>query len=266
MSNTMVDLGRFGGPALALVAAIAMASGPAQAPRVPEVLVFAASSLQTALDELAAQSERAVGARMKMSYAASSALARQIENGAPAEVFISADLEWMDYLAARKLIRAESRLNLLSNRLVLIAPRGKSPTLRIAAGFPLATALGRERLALADPIAVPAGKYAKAALTTLGVWDAVSGRIAAAENVRAALRLVSRGEAPLGVVYRSDAVADPGVVVVDTFPENSHPVITYPAALLPKASREAAGVLAFLTTRVAAGVFERQGFMPLRRD
>lgn len=201
-----------------------------------------------------------------MSYAASSALARQIESGAPAQLFMSADLDWMNYLAERHLIRADTRVNLLGNRLVLIAPRAEPVTLKIGPGFGLAAALGRGRLALADPASVPAGKYARAALTNLGVWDSVAGKIAAAENVRAALLLVSRGEARLGVVYHTDAVADPGVTIVDTFPATSHPPIVYPAALTPDASPAAARLLEFLKTDAAWAAFEKQGFTRPRRD
>jgi molybdate transport system substrate-binding protein len=195
-----------------------------------------------------------------MAYAASSALARQIEHGAPAEIFISADLDWMDYLAERTLIRTGSRTNLLGNRLVLIAPKGKAVSLKIDKGVGLAAALGRERLALANPDVVPAGKYARAALISLGVWDSVANRIAPTENVRAALLLVSRAEAPLGVVYQTDARIEPGVVVVDTFPESTHPPITYPIALLRPASPGAAKVLEFLKSPAARAVFERHGF------
>jgi cytochrome c peroxidase len=231
-----------------------------------EALVFAAGSLQTALDALVQPLERATGIRMKISYAASSALARQIENGAPAELFISADLDWMDYLAERKLIQPASRVNLLGNQLVLIAPKSKPAALEIAPKFRLAAALGRERLALANPDVVPAGKYAKAALTSLGVWDTVAARIAPTENVRAALLLVSRGEAPLGIVYRTDAHADPGVVVVDTFPETTHPPIVYPAALTSTASASAQKILDFLKSDQARKVFDAEGFTVPRRD
>ena len=237
-----------------------LAASAGAAVRTKAVLVFAAASLQTALDELAAPIERAAGARIKVSYAASSALARQLDSGAPAEIFISADLDWMDYLADRNLIQPESRSNLLGNRLVLIGAKGTHPALRIDRNFPLAAALGRSRLALANPDVVPAGKYARAALASLGVWDSVSSRIAAAENVRAAMALVSRGEAPLGIVYRTDAQVDAGVVVIDTFPESTHPPITYPVALLPQASAEAGRVLAFLKTPAALAVFQRHGF------
>jgi molybdate transport system substrate-binding protein len=231
-----------------------------------DVLVFAAASLQTAFDALVVPLERVTGGRVRVSYAASSALARQIENGAPADLFISADLEWMDHLAGRQLIRADSRADLLGNRLVLIAPAGQPVTMKIAPGFGLAAALGRDRLALADPAAVPAGKYARAALTSLGVWDAVAGRIAAAENVRAALRLVSRREAPLGIVYYSDAVADTGVRIVDTFPESAHPAIVYPAALTSTASPAAAKVLEYLQSNEARAVFAAQGFKDIPRS
>ena len=244
--------------ALAVVAAGRLA---AQAPTPTEdVLVFAAASLQTALDAQAEPIQRATGARVRFSYAASSALARQIESGAPAQLFVSADLEWMDYLAGKSLIRKESRVNLLGNRLVLISPRNGLLKLKIGPGFPLAAALGRNRLALANPAAVPAGKYARAALTTLGVWDAVADKIAAAENVRAALLLVSRGEAPLGVVYYTDALVDSGVTIVDTFPESTHAPIVYPAALTTGASGAGAKVLAFLQAEPARAVFENHGF------
>jgi molybdate transport system substrate-binding protein len=230
------------------------------------VLVFAAASLQTALDGLQPVAAKSIGVEMKVSYAASSALARQIESGAPADVFISADLEWMDYLAERRLVRPESRSNLLGNRLVLIAPASAQISLKIAPGFPLATELGRERLAVADPSAVPAGKYAKAALTALGVWDGVASRLAPAENVRAALLLVARGEAPLGVVYHTDAIAEPRVRIVDTFPEFTHPPITYPIALTPGASPAAVRLVEFLRSAAARAMFESQGFTVLRHE
>jgi molybdate transport system substrate-binding protein len=251
------------GAALAIVLAptaglAARPSGPQTSRR--DVLIFAAASLQTALDNLAEPIRKATGTSVRMSYAASSALARQIVEGAPADLFISADLDWMDYVAGLKLMRAESRVNLLGNRLVLIAPRDRPVTLTIAPNFGLRAALGSSRLALADPAVVPAGKYARAALTTMGVWEGVADRIAGAENVRAALLLVSRGEAPLGVVYASDAKADPGVVVVDTFPATSHPPIVYPAALTATAAPGAAAVLEFLKSAAAWPAFEQQGF------
>ena len=244
------------------------AVAPAAAPQRPgaDVLVFAAASLQSAIDELAPATMRATGSRVRASYAASSALARQIEYGAPADLFISADLEWMEYVSERRLIEPASRINLLGNRLVLIAPTDRPSALKIAPGFPLAAALGRDRLALADPASVPAGKYARAALIALGVWDSVAAKVAAAENVRAALMLVSRGEAPLGIVYRTDAQIEPRVAVVDTFPETSHPPIVYPAAIVTTASSGAATVLDFLKSAEARAVFERHGFLVPRRD
>ena len=247
--------------ALAVVCVTTVDAGRQTASASVGVLVFAAASLQTVLDSVAPAIERSTGVRIRTSYAATSALARQIESGAPAELFISADLEWMDYLADRKLVRADTRVNLLGNQLVLIAPAGKSVSLRIAPGFPLAAALGQERLAVADPAAVPAGKYAQAALTTLGVWKDVEPKIAAAENVRVALLLVSRGETPLGIVYKTDAMVDRGVVVVDTFPATSHPRIVYPAALTNSASPEAARVLTFLRGAEAQSVFASHGFL-----
>lgn len=227
-----------------------------------EILVFAAASLKTALDALTPALERAVGARVRASFAASSALARQIEAGAQADVFISADLDWMDYLAERGLVKAESRVNLLGNRLVLVAPKSRPVKLTIGPGFALAAGLGADgRLAVADPGHVPAGKYAKAALESLGVWSSVASRLAPAENVRAALLFVSRGESPLGIVYRTDALAEPDVVIVDTFPASSHPAIVYPAALTSGTTNPAAArALAFLRSPAARETFERQGF------
>ncbi|HUL74733.1 MAG TPA: molybdate ABC transporter substrate-binding protein [Vicinamibacterales bacterium] len=231
-----------------------------RAPQPRDVLVFAAASLKTALDELAEPCRQATGAGLRASYAASSTLAKQLEEGAPAELFISADVEWMDYVADRHLIREDTRVNLVGNDLVLIAPASHTVALTIAPGFPLAAAIGRGRLAVGDPAAVPAGLYAKAALTSLGVWDAVAPHLASAENVRAALLLVSRGEAPLGIVYRTDAKVDPGVVIVDTFPDSTHPPIVYPAALTARASAAAASVLDYLRGPAARATFARQGF------
>jgi molybdate transport system substrate-binding protein len=223
------------------------------------ILVFAAASLKNALDEANA----AFGGRVVASYAASSALARQIENGAPAHVFLSADLDWMDYVEKKQLLQAGSRRNLVGNRLALIAPAGSKSALSIAPGFALSRALGDGRLALANPETVPAGKYAKAALEKLGVWDSVSRRVAAAENVRAALALVARGEAPLGVVYETDARAEPGVSVVDRFNPALHPPIVYPAALLRGAGPQAASYLTFLASPRGLTIFEKHGFAPL---
>lgn len=229
--------------------------------------VFAAASLKESLDAVARQFERrdASGAtRVVVAYAASSALARQIESGAPADVFISADTEWMDYLRNRGFTVASSEFILLGNQLVLIAPAASHTALHIAPGFPIAAALDtvrNGRLAIADPAAVPAGKYAKASLSYLGVWDAVFARTARAENVRAALFLVARGEAPLGVVYATDAASEPAVRVVDVFPPLSHPPIVYPAARLTASkSPFAADFLAYLKSAPAAAVWRHHGF------
>jgi molybdate transport system substrate-binding protein len=228
-----------------------------------EVLVFAAASMKTALDEGAAGCEAAAQLNSRTSYAASSTLARQIEQGADADLFISADVEWMDYLAARGLIDASTRTNLVGNELVLIAPAAQPVSIRIAPGFPLLEALKDGRLALADPAVVPAGRYAKAALTTLGVWERVADRVAPADHVRAALMLVSRAEAPLGVVYRTDAIVDSNVVIVDAFPPSTHPPIVYPAAVTSGGSIGAKRMLDCLRTSDASSVFRRHGFTPL---
>jgi molybdate transport system substrate-binding protein len=233
-------------------------SGTAQA---QSVVVFAAASLKNALDEVSALA----ASKPAISYGASSALARQIEAGAPAQVFVSADLDWMDYLEQRKMLRNETRRNLLGNRLVLIAPSGSTAQADIRPGFPLAALLGNGRLATADPAHVPAGKYAKAALEKLGVWDQVAGRLAPAENVRAALALVARGETPLGTVYATDAAAEPKVRVLAAFPDGLHPPIVYPVALTASAppSGAGAGFVALLLSPAARKVFEKHGFTPL---
>ncbi len=192
------------------------------------------------------------------------ALAKQIEQGAPAQLFISADLDWMDYVAQRNLIKPETRSNLLGNRIVLIAHKDRAQVIEIKAGFDLAKVLGDGRLSMANVEAVPAGKYGKAALEKLGVWTSVSSKIAQAENVRAALLFVSRGEAPAGIVYQTDAAADPNVKVIGTFPENTHPPIIYPIALTANASHpDAAAFLAYLKSARAKPVFEAQGFTML---
>lgn len=228
------------------------------------VTVFAAASLKTALDEIAANWQAESGKSAVGSYAASSALAKQIEEGAPADIFVSADLAWMDYLAERKLIRDGTRRNLLGNRIVLVAPADSTATAKIEPGFDLAALLGDGRLAMADPAAVPAGKYGKAALEALGVWAAVESKVAAAENVRAALAFVTRGEAPAGIVYQTDAAADPSVKIIGAFPENTHPPIIYPIALTTDANNpDAAALLAYIKSAKAKLLFEAQGFTVL---
>jgi molybdate transport system substrate-binding protein len=224
------------------------------------ITVFAAASLKDALDENVKTYQARANDRIVVSYAASSALAKQIEAGAPADLFISADLDWMDYLQQRRLIRPDTRRNLLRNRLVLIAPADSKVSVNITAGFPLAGILGDGRLAMANPDAVPAGKYGKASLEALGVWRDVRSKVASAENVRAALVLVSRGEAPLGIVYRTDAAADSRVRVVGLFPENSHPPIVYPAAATAAGKRAAEAFLEWLSLPEAQATFEKHGF------
>ncbi len=247
--------------------ALLLATGldaPAQAES-GRITVFAAASLKDALDAVAAHWQAATGKTAAISYAASSALAKQIEAAAPADLFIAADLAWMDYLAERNLIQPETRTDLLGNRIVLIAPNDTTVEAKIAPGFDLAGLLGDERLAIADPAAVPAGKYAKAALESLGVWAAVEDKLAPTENVRAALALVAKGEAPLGIVYRTDAAAEPGVRVVDTFPEATHPPIIYPVALMAASSNpDAADFLDYLKSPAAKAVFEQLGFTVLQ--
>ena len=234
----------------------------AQPPGTADITVFAAASLKTALDAVAADYQTAAGTKVVVSYAASSALAKQIEQAAPADIFISADLEWMDYLAQKSLIKTGSRVMLLGNHLVLIAPADSKTDLKIAKDFKLAEAIGDGRLAMADVKAVPAGKYGRAALEALGVWAAVEPKVAQAENVRAALALVARGEAALGVVYQTDATAEPRVKVVDTFPDGTHPPIVYPLAVTAAAPNPdaAAAFAKYLSTPDVQARFIKQGF------
>lgn len=243
-----------------LIASVGAGATSAAAQNAP-ILVFAAASMKNALDDANELFERQKGVKVTTSYAASSALAKQIEAGAPADVFISADLDWMDYVDKKQLIRAGTRSNLLGNKIVLIAPAASALRLAITPNFPLAQALGDGRLAMADPASVPAGKYGKAALEALGVWSSVAGKIAPAENVRATLLLVSRGETPLGIVYQTDAAADPSVKILASFPADTHPPIVYPVALLQGSANPAADdYLAFLKSAAARPSFEKQGF------
>ncbi|MGE0853276.1 MAG: molybdate ABC transporter substrate-binding protein [Hyphomicrobiaceae bacterium] len=229
-----------------------------------DLVIFAAASLKNALDAINAQWQKETGKTAKISYAASSALAKQIEQGAPAQVFISADLDWMDYVAQKNLIKPDTRSNLLGNRIVLIAPKDKAQPVDIKPGFDLAKVIGDGRLSMANVDSVPAGKYGKAALEKLGAWAGVSTRIAQAENVRAALLLVSRGEAPAGIVYQTDAAADPNVAIIGKFPEDTHPPIIYPIALTANASHpDAAAFLAYVKSAKARPIFEAQGFTVL---
>lgn len=247
---------------LSLLIGLGIAGFPAHV-EAQTALVFAAVSLKDALDEQVRNFEANGRYKVSVSYAASSTLAKQIENGAPAALFISADLDWMDYLASRGLIDLKSRTNLLSNRLVLVAPVSSPVRAVIAPNFPLRTLLGGGRLAIADPDHVPAGKYARAALESLGVWNSVSGLTARADNVRAALALVSRGEAPLGIVYRTDALGDRQVRIVAEFQESTHPPIVYPAALMNvQRSPVARSLLDYLKSVAARGVWKKYGFAP----
>jgi molybdate transport system substrate-binding protein len=231
------------------------ASGP--------VIVFAAASLKNALDGVATAWQKESGNSARISYAASSTLAKQIEEDAPAQIFISADEDWMNYVAGKGLIKPGTRSDLLGNKLVLVAPKDSTVALDLKPGAALANALGGGRLAMGNVDSVPAGKYGKAALEKLGLWASVSGRLAQAESVRAALLFVSRGEAPLGVVYRTDAAADPSVKIVAAFPAGSHPPIIYPIALTVKASPAAAAFLDYIKSAKAAPFFEAQGFTVL---
>lgn len=243
----------------ALALSVLLAATPLRA---AEVLVFAAASLKPALDTIVASPDAQAIGTIKLSYAASSQLARQIEHGAPAAVFISADQDWMDYVETRGALAIGTRTDLLGNALVLVAPAASDTHVVLTPGVDLVGALGADgRLAIGEPNSVPAGKYAKAALTSLGIWDAVSRRIVAAESVRAALSFVVRGEAPLGIVYRSDAVSEPAVRVVGTFPDWTHAPIVYPLAVLKSGDDAPARAFAALLRGPAArAVFERYGF------
>lgn len=229
-----------------------------------DVVVFAAASLKNALDEVADGWERQTGNTVTISYQGSSTLAQQIIAGAPADIFVSAAVNWMDEVAAAGLVAAGERKDLLGNTLVLIAHGSDAKPVSVSAQTDLPALLGDGKLAMALVDSVPAGQYGKAALTALGLWDKVAPSVAQADNVRAALALVSTGEAPYGIVYATDAVADPNVTVVGIFPAESHPPIVYPAALLTGA-HDAADRAFFdaLSGQAAAAVFEKQGFKVL---
>lgn len=252
---------------LGLAALLAPVGAGAEPPA--PLTVFAAASLSDALQAVGKAYTARTGAAVRFSFAASSLVARQIESGAQADLFVSADTQWMDHVERAGLIAPGSRRKLLRGRLVLIAPADARVRLRIARGFPLAAALGPGgRLAVGDPDYVPAGSYAKAALTSLGVWPGVQGRLACADNVRVALSYVARHEAPLGVVYETDARAEPGVRIVGIFPESSYPPIDYPVATLRRAGpgaardvgRGARAFSAFLGSGEAKAIFRRFGF------
>jgi len=242
---------------------LCMVGTPAPAADAPdqELLVFAAASLTNSLDEIATAYTQQTQQHVKFSYAASSALARQLEAGSRADVFVSADLEWMDYVQARNLIDRSTRRNLLSNRLVLVAPADSKIELKIAPGFALAAALGSNgRLATGDPESVPVGKYARSALTSLGVWNDVADRLVRADNVRSALAFIARGETPLGIVYETDAKVEKRVRIVDFFPADSHPPIVYPVAVTAQARPASKQFVEFLQSAPAQEIFKKYGF------
>jgi molybdate transport system substrate-binding protein len=245
---------------LAMLFAASIALVPAHA-CAATVTVFAAASLKEAMDAQARTFEANTGNKVIVAYGGSNTLARQVEGGAPADLFVSADRDWMDYVDKRHLLAPGTRVTLLRNALVLIAPAASASVLRIAPGFGLAAALGGDKLAMANPDSVPAGKYGKDALEKLGVWPGVANKVARAENVRAALVLVSRGEAPFGIVYATDALADKGVRIVDTFAADTHPPIVYPAAVLAASRSPAARpLLDYLRSAAADAVWQQYGF------
>jgi len=225
-----------------------------------QLTVFAAASLTEALSEVDKLFTAATGTQVRASFAASSALARQIEAGARADIFFSADLDWVDYLQARKLLDASTRKNVLGNRLVLIAPANSKIALQIAPNFDLVGAIGRSRLATGDPDSVPVGRYARSALSSLGVWNEVADRIVRADNVRVALAYVARGEATLGIVYETDALTEKKVRIVDAFPANSHLPIVYPIAATRSAAPAAKSYVDFVASAPAREIFRKYGF------
>jgi molybdate transport system substrate-binding protein len=248
----------------AIFAAFTILLGAAWSPVAAQeksLTVFAAASMKNALDDIDAAYTAKTGVKIVASYAASSALAKQIEQGAPADVFVSADTDWMDYAVSRKTINEPTRVNLLGNSIVLIAPKdSRIDNVAIAQGFDLAKLAGDGKIATGDVKAVPVGKYAKAALEKLGAWQAAEPKFAMAESVRAALTLVARGEAVLGIVYSTDAKVEPGVKIVGTFPADSHPPIIYPVAATTTAKPETSDYLAFLRSTTAKTILEKYGF------
>lgn len=262
LGDFMLNRRSFASAAVALLGFAAVVATPLAA-QAQETTVFAAASLKNALDNINAAWKTSASKEATISYAASSALAKQIEQGAPADVFISADLDWMKYVSEKNLTKKDTEKNLLGNRIVLVGAADAADT-EIKEGFDLAGLLKGGKLAMANVDSVPAGKYGKEALTKLKVWDGVSGSVAQAENVRAALALVSTGEAPYGIVYETDAVADKKVKVVGVFPEDSHAPIIYPVAILAESkSADAKAFYDFLATPEAKKMFEEQGFTVL---
>jgi molybdate transport system substrate-binding protein len=244
---------------------LALAAGPTPAAAADKIIVFAAASMKNALDNADSAYAAQSGKEVSVSYAASSALAKQIENGAPADVFISADTDWMAYVGKKNLLKPDTQVNLLGNEIVLVAAKDKAKPVEIKAGMDLAGLIGDGRLAMGQVDSVPAGKYGKAALEKLGLWSSVEGKVAGAESVRAALALVSRGEAPYGIVYQTDAASDPGVAIVGTFPAESHPPIIYPIAIIAQSkNKDVAAYFDFLKSSKAEPFFEHEGFTILK--
>lgn len=253
-------MNRFSVTALAFMMLLGANYSSAQA-QDKSLTVFAAASMKNALDDINAAYFARTGIKVTASYAASSVLAKQMEQGAPADVFVSADTDWMDYAIGKRSINEPTRVNLLGNSIVLIAAKDSDlDNVKIEQGFDLAGLAGDGRIATGDVKSVPVGKYARAALEKLGSWAAAEPKFAMADSVRAALALVSRGEAPLGIVYATDARIDPGVRIVGTFPASSHPAIIYPVAATAMAKPEAAGYLAFLKTTASKTILEKYGF------
>jgi molybdate transport system substrate-binding protein len=252
-----------------LLLSLAILCGAAASPVLAQdksLTVFAAASMKNALDDIDAAYTAKTGIKIVASYAASSALAKQIEQGAPADIFASADTDWMDYSIGKKTINEPTRVNLLGNSIVLIAPKdSRVDNVAIGQGFDLAKLAGDGKIATADVKSVPVGKYAKASLEKLGAWTAAEPKFAMTENVRAALALVARGEAPLGIVYSTDAKVEPGVKIVGAFPADSHPPIIYPVAATATAKPEATEYIAFLRSAAAKAIFEKYGFTFLIR-
>lgn len=247
---------------LALAVVIGASAGLAAPALADDVVVFAAASLKNALDAVVARYHERTGKSALVSYASTSTLAKQIEQAAPADIFFSADLDWMNYVAERGLIQEPTRRTLLGNAIVLVAPKESTAAVAIGPGMDLPAALGADgRLAMANVESVPAGKYGKASLQSLGAWDGVADRIVQADNVRAALAFVASGEAPLGIVYATDAAAEPSVKVLGAFPEESHPPILYPVAMLSASTNpDARGFFDFLQSDAARPAYEQQGF------
>lgn len=252
--------------AVALFAAGLLVAPRAGVAQSKDMVVYAAASLKNALDEIKAGWQRETGKRVTISYAASPSLAKQIEAGAPADIFFSADLDWMEYLSGKGLIRPDTRENILGSRIVLIAPKDAVLSLELKPGLDLTPALEKGKLAMANVESVPAGKYGKAALEKLGAWAGVKDQLAQGENVRSALLLVARGECPLGIVYATDAAAEPRVKVIGTFPQDSHPEIVYPVAMTKDSSHpDAEKLLNYMRAAPARALFEKHGFTVLNR-